>query len=114
MRGRDLLDGLGESVLELLGGPPSGRLKRRILRDLPRIDLLPDHWPERGGGLPRWQLLHRGVERDGRLPSRLVLRGIVERVRELRRGHLPVQHRLLILRGLRCRAAVHLSRSRSC
>ena len=114
VRGRDLLDGFGESVLELRGGLHSARLRRRFVRQLRRINVLRDHWPERGGGVPRWQLLHRGVERDGRLPSRLVLRGVVERVRELRRGHIPVQHRLLILRGMRCRSSVYLCRSRSC
>ena len=102
VRGGDLLDDLGESVLELRGGLLPARLKRRVLRDLRRVDVLRDHWPERGGGVPRWELLHGGVERDGLLPSWLVLRGVVERVLELRRGHVPTQHRLHVLLGLRC------------
>ena len=114
VHGGDLFGQIGESLLELRGGLLSACLRRRVLHDLRRINVLPDHWPERGGGMPRWQLLHRGLERDGRLPSRLVLRGILERMHKLRRGHSPVQHRLLILRGLRCRAAVHLCRSRCC
>jgi hypothetical protein len=62
--------------------------------------------------MPRWQLLHGWVERCRRLRSWYLLRVCIQRLLELRSGHLSVARRLQVVCELRRWLSVSVDRPR--